>query len=221
MHHFMNYIHNFISYFSLPSTTICPICAKDCKTVEYKRVHISKVHKYLTEYKCNQCLPTFDQPYHLMYSQAHLDAHTEHVHSKGEKSKDSAPYKCIHCKSAKFAIFQCKQSSRMLEHVITCHGYSCAQCPKHFSTTAGLKYHYKKAHFVEENELQSDHAEDDVMHGYAESILECTIKSEEIVNNEGEFAGGISLNNSIPPATINSEDKGKYKGVLVTEITEV
>ena len=124
----------------------------------------------------------------------------------------------------------------MLEHVLTCHAYGCAECPKHFSTTAGLKYHYKKAHFSEDffgcnncgkhfssiNEMKNHQNE---KHGIKQTSLPLVttvdtyaesnyIRTSEFDVDTGDEAYSTPYNTSqlhpgiVSTATINSDDKG-------------
>ena len=126
-------------------STVCPICATECIDSQSLNAHIQQAHRYLTQYKCQSCISNNkgSADKQMFFSQAVLDAHIEDVHKKQNEQRIDE-YKCEHCKNAKFAIFHSTSSSEMLEHVQTSHAYGCAQCPKHFSTTGGLKHHYKK-----------------------------------------------------------------------------
>ena len=209
---------------------------------------MSKVHKYLTEYNCNRCHSNTQQRAHendMFFSQAVLDAHVEDVHNKTNLQRNDV-YKCDHCKNAKFAIFQCKDSSAMVDHVLTCHAYGCAECPKHFSTTAGLKYHYKKAHLIGEvftcnrcgkgfsnvTEMKSHQLE---KHGskrtsygshsniHSENDTRVDYGKPSVTDvDTGDEAQSTTNSSNIISATINSEDKGKINdGCISYTLTDI
>ena len=231
------YSKEVLTYRTLPNVaanssllSVCPICAKDCGTVANLSDHVSKVHKYLTQYKCRHCFSspnrTVKDP--LFFSQAVLDAHIEDAHDSTIPHKKEE-FKCEHCKSAKFAIFHSASSSEFLDHILASHAYGCAQCPKHFSTTGGLKYHYKKAHFRDfsasddtkhatqerlGNDKPSSYAPSPSINSDNDTETERN-KSSEFSVDTGDEAFISPLHSNLPSAaTINSEDKAINPQIL-------
>ena len=215
---------------SFTSSLVCPICASACIDLSSLNAHIYEAHRYLTQYRCQNCTSNNDSStkQQFFFSQAVLDAHIEDKHNKQRESRIDE-YKCEHCKNAKFAIFHSTSSSEMLDHVLTSHAYGCAQCPKHFSTTGGLKHHYKKAHFTEFNDIDSSKImktekqsnRKQVPHGISPNT-QIEVEKESDRNKSSEFSvdtGDESVNtpqhlNAPLTATINSEDKAINPQIL-------
>ena len=214
----------------LANPNVCPICGKVSTNVESLSGHVSKVHRYLTQYKCSYCFASnkHTELQNLFFSQAVLDAHIEDVHNEGALPQGEE-YKCENCKSAKFAIFHSTSSTEMLDHVLSSHSYGCARCSKHFSTTGGLRYHYKKAHFTdfsENDDKKSMKSEKQVKKKYVSHESISNINSDVETETEHNKTLECSVNtgdealttpqHSIlsSTATINSEDKAINPQIL-------
>ena len=99
----------------------CEVCSKTFGQKGNLKKHISAVHNEGKPHKCGQCSKAFNLQYNL-------NQHKSTVHN------EEKPYACEVC----FKTFG--QKGHLNRHISTVH-FSCATCPKIFSSENNKKYH--------------------------------------------------------------------------------
>ncbi|XP_037037935.1 zinc finger protein 879-like [Bradysia coprophila] len=135
----------------------CPICKNWFSCAESLENHLKTHSNKERKHCCTRCPSTYVRA-------SHLEGHMRRKHSSDPKpiSCDLCDYKCVeqyelyghkkhaHSKSKPYKCNLCDKSfskdQAQKDHLLTTHGigeyrYSCSECPKRFTNSAGLIHH--------------------------------------------------------------------------------